>query len=88
MFAGAATVVLFAIGVDWLRWFAALGCMLLIVSSFALLAREGTDENTPRSDHITLPRSPLVVALYLAAIAPLPDFVFPKDAVRVLVLKQ
>jgi hypothetical protein len=82
--AAAATLALFGIGVDWVRWFASIGCTLLIVVSFVLLSRPSGKQ----LERVTLPRLLPLVAIYLTALAPLPEFAFPKDVVRLLVLKQ
>lgn len=87
-FSGAGAAVLFAIGVDWVRWFAALGSALLIVTSFAVVAHQTGDDRPPTVDHVRVPWSVVAVAVYLTAMAPLPPFTFPKDALRLLVLKQ
>jgi hypothetical protein len=61
-------VALFALGVDWLRWIALIGTAWLITCAFAVLTAKGPVE---RTDRVEVPTILVVVAVYLAAIAPL-----------------
>jgi hypothetical protein len=80
---------LFALGgVDWVRWFAAVGCPLLVVSSFAVVARDRAAAVSSPSPRVTLPRLLPVVAIYFALLAPLPDFALPRQAAGLLLFRR
>jgi hypothetical protein len=66
-------LITFAIGIDWMRWFAAIGCGWLIASAFGLLADEG-DAGAPSTARVPLPRLLPILAIYLAVLPPLYTF--------------
>ncbi|MEY2448934.1 MAG: hypothetical protein QOH79_2410 [Acidimicrobiaceae bacterium] len=78
-----AVAILFAVGIDWMRWFACVGCALLVVVSFGLLAQENATDAVPSRE---LSMRPLVLlgGLYLAALTPLPDSVLSGEILRAL----
>lgn len=88
------TAVLFATGIDWLRWVALIGGAGLIACGFALLAEDepiAEDGPTPAPDrtdrvqvHTVLP----FVAIYLAAMAPIIQGVQLSHAARILLLRE
>ena len=77
---GGAAVLLFATGIDWIRWFAALGLGAMVTATFVLLGRTTGARTTgapttgdPTTEgRLRLPLLLALVAAYLVALAPLP----------------
>jgi hypothetical protein len=66
---------LFLTGLDWLRWFGALGSGWMIATGFIVLAadRRDTTDTTEPTPAIPLPRALPAAAVALAALMPLTD---------------
>jgi hypothetical protein len=79
------TVAMFATGVDWLRWIAGSGLMWLLVSAIVSLAPTDSDGATSQPGAV-LSRSVVPVAIYLALLFPLGEFLTPGGAVHRLLL--
>ena len=80
------TLVLFATGIDWLRWVALVGSAWLIACGFSLLAAEPEPE-AESSDRVEVPTLLPLAAIYLAALAPLDALTRLSGAIRTLTLR-
>jgi hypothetical protein len=78
-------LVLFATGIDWLRWIAGSALMWLIVSAIVSLGRDDS-ERTESKSGVVLSRWVVPVAIYLALLLPLGELVTAGDAVHVLLM--
>lgn len=77
-------VLLFATGVDWLRWVALVGSAWLVTCAVSILAR---DDGTERPDRVEVPILLPVAAIYLAALTPLDEFQKLATTIRTLTLR-
>ncbi|MFI5045584.1 MAG: hypothetical protein ACHQIG_00855 [Acidimicrobiia bacterium] len=87
------TALLFVTGVDWLRWFAAVGCSWLVASAFVTMsavdARDttGTRTTSPtRRSTVALPNLLPVAAVLLVLLEPLPEGIRLSDLHRLVPL--
>jgi len=78
-------LVMFATGIDWLRWIAGSALLWLLVSAIVLLARDDPDR-TESDSPVVLPRWVPPAAIYLALLLPLGELVTAGQAVHILLL--
>jgi len=78
-------VVLFATGIDWMRWIAGSALMWLLVSAIVSLAHDDP-LRTESESGVVLSRWVVPVAIYLALLFPLGEILTPGQAVHVLFL--
>jgi hypothetical protein len=76
---------MFATGLDWLRWIAGSGLMWLVVTAIVALAADDSGQPRARPD-VVLSRWVVPVAIYLALLFPLSEFLTPGEAVNRLLL--
>ncbi len=84
------TAVLFATGIDWLRWVALIGGAGLITCGFALLAEERAPKVAAADapDRVEVNTLLPFLAVYLAALAPIVQGVQLSRAADILLLRQ
>jgi hypothetical protein len=83
-----AVALLFVIGIDWLRWFSAVGASWMVVAAFVLLAASRLRPAAECEQRVEL--SPLLVVsgVYLALLSPLPTAATAHGIVRLALLHR
>lgn len=68
---GGAVLMVFATGIDWMRWFSSFGAAALVVVAFAVMA---VDERSMSSRTLHVSWTQVLVVAYLTILTPTPEF--------------